>query len=215
VKHFISYIANKERSFLHIKEAITKNHELATIIRARFGIEKEDLIVDCWVNIWEDPNEKRVDYIFHRNRYCDVLVSSRLQDRQTRKTTSVAVYYFLMEIYGSEKKKKLVRLHQGVKMEETIKQLFENSVHNDSPDDILILSEETKASYLEKTLCALSEAGLKPEHMVLLNWQIGIIDEDEAMEILGVSRRTLFNRWNKIKPEIIKAYYKPIPRKIN
>jgi hypothetical protein len=207
MKCFISYTTNREISFLHIKETITKNYKMAKALQSRFGIEKEDLISDCWADVWSDSDSERIDYILHKLAYSNILVSSYMQERQVRKTTSVMVYYFLKKIYDSEKKKELVRLDYGLTMKETIKNMQDNSIPS-SPDNV-------RFSYVEKTISALSDAGLRPEHMVLLNWQIGIIDEDEAMEMLGVSRKTLFNRWNKIKPEIIKAYYKPTPRKSN
>jgi predicted DNA-binding protein (UPF0251 family) len=37
-----------------------------------------------------------------------------------------------------------------------------------------------------------------------------MITEEEAMKILGVSRATLFYRWNKLKPKMAEKFEEPL-----
>lgn len=47
---------------------------------------------------------------------------------------------------------------------------------------------------------------LNDNEAVLLYWINEMITEEEAMKILGVSRATLFYRWNKLKPKMAEKF---------
>lgn len=194
IKQFKSYKTNSNISSQHIREFILRDNGISQSIYARFGISKDELIADCWEKIWKNSNTERLDYIAHQKAYSGILISDHLNDRIIRKTTSVAVKWFLIEIYNSEKKKIKVKLKNKLEIEESVRNMLNNS---------------SNESYAQKSVTLVKELNLTDEETVLFNWQIELIDEDEAAEILNVCRATLFNRWNKLKPKLQKAYYRP------
>ena len=90
---FRSYITNKDISYSHILEAISFNKKYLPTLIGRFGYKKESLASDCWIRAWDHESRffERLDCILHRNMYSDCQVSNCLEDKMTRKTTSVLV----------------------------------------------------------------------------------------------------------------------------
>lgn len=222
VKIFRSYVTSEKMAYDHIKEFITRDFGLSATIVARFGIPKDDLISDCWSKVWRPKSKSeevedisdgkeadyiskdeeyiikeegiRLDYEAHINAYSDKLVSTYLQDRRTRQTTSVLINWFLTEIYNSQKKKHVVRLKKSLDMEEAVREILKNS---------------SKESYVLRSRRLIYELDLTINESILYDWQIEMIDEDEACEMLGVCRATLFNRWRKLKVKLLERYYRP------
>lgn len=219
VEEFKSYTTNETISFCHIKEAVNKNY-LAAIIAVKYNTTKDDLAVDCWEKIWkpenkskyleEAPFEESLDHLLdekqkkiktirssykaHIMAYSNKLVSTHLQNRQTRITTKVVVSWFLKKRNFSEKNKNDVKSRKSLKMEETLREFLKNS----------------NESYIKRSRTLLCEIGtFSFEETVLYDWQLQMIEEDEACELLGVCRATLFNRWKKLKIKLLEVYYDP------
>lgn len=190
---FTSYCANKKTSYKHITECILKDSGLSLILLKRFGISKDDLISDCWSEVWENTESNRVDFQYHREAYSGITIISELEDRKTRKTTSVMVDYFLKRLYFLEKNKKIVRLKKRFIMEESIKEMLENS---------------SAESYSQKSAKLLTELNLTSEETLIYNWKIGLLDIDEVMFVLEVSKRTVHNKWDKLRLKLMEQYYK-------
>jgi hypothetical protein len=191
-KDFKSYIADRNTSYKHIQEFIMRDYFLSNSIHAKFGISKDELIMDCWEKVWRESNPTRIDFITHRNAYSEKSINTYLDDRKIRQTTSVVVNWFLKKIFSLEEKKKIVRLKKRQRMTEVIEDMLKNS----------------SGEYSKRTVSLISELNLTEKETVLFNWQIELISEEEAMVLLDVSRATLFNRWKKLKVKILESYYK-------
>jgi hypothetical protein len=109
----------------------------------------------------------------------------------TRKTTSVLVDWFLK--YILQMKKNRVRLEKDHRTIEAISEM-------ENPD----------FKYTDKTFAMLfSQLRITLPERYLLMWTLEMIEEDEVMSLLGVSRATLYNRWAKLKIKLLDSYYKP------
>lgn len=70
--------------------------------------------------------------------------------------------------------------------------------------------ENPDFKYTDETFAMLfSQLNITVPERYLLMWTLEMIEEDEAMSLLGVSRATLYNRWAKLKVRLLEAYYKP------
>lgn len=193
---FRSYITSKQVSYNHILEAISLNRKYVPTLIGRFGYKKESLASDCWIRAWDHESKyfKRLDCILHRDLYFDCQVSNHLQDRVTRKTTSVLVDWFLK--YILQMKKNRVRLEKDPRTIEAVSEM-------ENPD----------FKYTDETFAILfSQLNITVPERYVLMWTLEMVEEDEVMSLLGVSRATLYNRWAKLKVKLLEAYYKPKER---
>jgi hypothetical protein len=190
---FRSYAANKEVSYNHILEAVSLNKKYLPILIGRFGYKKEELASGCWLRAWDHESKffKRLDCMLHRDLYSNCEVSNHLQDRVTRKTTSVLVDWFLK--YILQMKRNRVRLEKDQRAIEAVSEM-----------------ENPNFKYTDETFAMLfSQLNITVPERYLLMWTLEMIEEDEVMSLLGVSRATLYNRWSKLKIRLLEAYYKP------
>lgn len=190
---FRSYITNKDISYNHILEAISFNKKYTPILIGRFGYNKEVLASDCWLRAWDNESKffERLDCILHREYYSNHQISSHLEDRAARKTTSVLIDWFLK--YTLQMKKNRVRLEKDQRTIEAISEM-------ENPD----------FKYTDETFSMLfSQLSITVPERYILMWTLEMIEEDEVMSLLGVSRATLYNRWAKLKVKLLETYYKP------
>ena len=181
---FNQYTANKKISYKHIAECILKDSKISVILSKRFGISKDDLIQDCWAEVWENVESNRKDFQYHKKAYSGRRIRSELEDCKTRKTTSVMVNYFLKKRYDSEKEKRDVRLKFNYK--ENLEEMLDSS---------------RQGFYVENSILHM-ELNLSKEESVILNWKINVLDCEEAMLALNISRKTLYNKWEFLQKKI-------------
>jgi hypothetical protein len=178
--NFTSYIADKETSFLHIKEVIkrTKNKELREKISdmISYGISVEDITMECWIRAWDGDWRSSAR---HRKEYCNKAITDIVSNKVARKTTSVVTYYAIK------------KLHEKLINSKSI----ESKLSLDDSFDINKLASYG-ISYDHKLRLLLLELGVKQntEEHILLLLTIKDLDETDAMRMLNCSRRTLYRK---------------------
>jgi hypothetical protein len=211
---FRTYIATMDTSYRHILELLSYKRRELRIFEARFGIEKNEIANECWRRAWdpkskepENPEEEsgpdvfnRRDCTFHREAYDNRQISSHLDDRKTRQTTSFLVNNYLSEFYDLCKNR--VRLIKE-KSEDIILRL--NLERENDMSDSDENKENSKNSVLIK-LIEMSDMSV-PEKYIYL-WKIGVKTKEQVKKELGVSSdATLYNRWDKLAKKFCNLYY--------
>jgi hypothetical protein len=200
---FRSYIANKNTSYNHILEAISHNKKEYKILKIRYDMSLESIANSCWLKAWDDKSIRfdRIDCILHRSAYSDIMISNNIQDKQTRKTVSVLVDWHLKSIVEIKTKR--------VKSEERNKEsIIYNFNLNQSSE--IIMEQNTKQKNSDNMITRLFEKAdlTLPERYIIL-WKLQVKQKEEVKRELGInSDATLYNRWDKIMPKLLEAFYK-------
>lgn len=191
---FKPYIADREVSFLHIKEMIkkTKNKELRTKINdiISLGFSEHDIAANCWIKAWDENWEASSR---HRKEYCGKVISDMISNRVARKTTSVMTYYAIKNIH-----KKMIRS----------KSIESRFIMDNSFDFNDILSSGMSYDQAKSHLLLELKINKNSESSILLDFIINDLDEIDAMKSLNCSRRTLYRKQLEFFNYLKKKFYK-------
>ena len=182
MERFESYIANHTSLHKHIEEIFNKIRT-PRLAYLQLYKDKEDLISDCWI---ECVASKKLWALEARSWYDGRVVDSWETNRRLRQRAKVSVKNFISIEYKKQKR---------IDAEEEMAKI-----------SAFKLSDGLDIG-IEKVLRSLSSTGdLSNSDSTLIRWKMDLHTDDEAMMALACSRKTLYNRWDKLKERIIKRY---------
>lgn len=183
MEDFKPYVANGDSLYRHIREAFKKINDAQTLYIYQYTTQA-DLISDCWIACTASGKSWATEV---RTWYNGRVIDSWESNRRVRQRVKIAIRNFLISEYYKKKRR--------IDAEEEMAKI-----------SAFKLSDGLDIG-IEKVLRSLSSTGdLSNSDSTLIRWKMDLHTDDEAMMALACSRKTLYNRWDKLKERIIKRY---------
>lgn len=173
---FESYIAESTILYFHLREYFNRYKSGRLNYLLDYNT-KDDMIVECWIEIMSSDSDWAVEC---REWYNEVMVEDYGLNRRTRQRLKIAVKNIVSNKYHKQKREN--------KMKRNIAQNIDRVT---GPKVLSLL---------------FAGINLTSEENTLIYWKMDMLDDKDAMDILRVSRATLFNRWNRLKERIVARY---------
>lgn len=173
---FESYIAESTILYFHLREYLDRYKSGRLNYLLDYNT-KDDMIVECWIEIMSSPAGWAVEA---REWYNEVMVEDYHLNRRTRQRLKIAVKNIVSNKYHKQKR--------------------ENEMKRNIAQNIDRVTGPKVMSLL------FAGINLTSEENTLIYWKMDMLDDKDAMDILRVSRATLFNRWNRLKERIVARY---------
>lgn len=173
---FESYMAESTILYFHLREYFNRYKSMRLNYLLDYNT-KDDMIVECWIEIMSSDSGWAVEC---REYYNEVIVEDYHLNRRTRQRLKIAVKNIVSNKYQKQKREN--------KMKRTIAQNVDRVT---GPKVMSLL---------------FAGINLTKEDNTLIYWKMDMLDDKDAMDILRVSRATLFNRWNRLKERIVARY---------
>lgn len=173
---FESYMAESTILYFHLREYFNRYKSMRLNYLLDYNT-KDDMIVECWIEIMSSDSHWAVEC---REYYNEVIVEDYHLNRRTRQRLKIAVKNIVSNKYQKQKREN--------KMKRTIAQNVDRVT---GPKVMSLL---------------FAGINLTKEDNTLIYWKMDMLDDKDAMDILRVSRTTLFNRWNRLKERIVARY---------
>ena len=175
---FKSYIADKEILYKHISECIRKSRTYKLSYLEDY-YSRQDLINDCWIYCLESDKGWATQV---RSWYNNRAITCNDSNRRLRQRVKIAVKEYVLSQYNKH-------LRRERAMKESI-------------------SENISPFNVQSPFDLFSDMKLTEEERTLVYWKMDLLTDEQACCFLHCSRMTVYNRWDKLKSKIKKAYNK-------
>jgi hypothetical protein len=173
---FESYMAESTILYFHLREYFNRYKSMRLNYLLDYNT-KDDMVVECWIEIMSSHSDWAIEC---REYYNEVIVENYELNRRTRQRLKIAVKNIVSNKYHKQKR--------------------ENKMKRNIAQNIDRVTGPKVMSLL------FAGINLTSEENTLIYWKMDMLDDKDAMDILRVSRATLFNRWNRLKERIVARY---------
>ena len=175
---FKSYIANTDILHQHISECIRKSRTYKLSYLEDY-YSRQDIINDCWIYCLESDKTWALEVTtWYNNR----AITCNDSNRRLRQRVKVAVRNFIA-----------LKYFKHVRRENTMKES---------------ISENISPFNVQSPFDLFSDMKLSEEERFLVYWKMDLLTDEQVCCFLHCSRMTVYNRWDKLKSKIKKAYNK-------